>query len=145
MSIEPGERLVIDASVAVKWVVPEAGSERAEALLDHNLMAPDLLFVECANVLWKKLHRGELTRDEAEIAARTLEQVDLSIVPAKGYFVRALAIAAELDHPAYDGVYLAVAEGNGLRLVTADDRLIRKVRQPQGQFGHLLASFDEIP
>jgi predicted nucleic acid-binding protein len=47
----PGERLVIDASVAVKWVVPEPESDRAEALLDHPLVGPDLLFAECANVL----------------------------------------------------------------------------------------------
>jgi predicted nucleic acid-binding protein len=43
VTLRSGERLVVDASVAVKWVVPEADSERAELLLDHGLIAPDLL------------------------------------------------------------------------------------------------------
>jgi len=144
VTLQPGERLVIDASVAVKWVVPEMGSERAEILLDHALVAPDLLFAECANVLWKKLRRGELTPEEAGIAAQTLEQADLAVVPTKGYIARAVAIAAELDHPAYDGIYLAVAEAFGLRLATADERLMRKVRQPPSRLGHLLAGLSEI-
>ena len=55
MTLRPSERLVIDASVAVKWVVPELVSERAERLLDHGLVAPDLLFAECANLLWEKV------------------------------------------------------------------------------------------
>src|SRR4029077_3618111 len=106
LTLDPGERLIIDTSIAIKWVFPEVDSERAAALLDHGLVAPDLLFAECANALWKKLHRGELTEEEAAIAAQTLEQVDLTVVSAKGYLGRAVAIAAALEHPAYDGIYL---------------------------------------
>jgi predicted nucleic acid-binding protein len=61
VTLQPEERLVIDARVAVKWVVPEPDSTRAEVLLDHGLVAPDLLFVECANVLWEKVRRGPRT------------------------------------------------------------------------------------
>ncbi len=145
MTPELGERLVVDASIAVKWVVPEADSERAEVLLDHRLVAPDLLFAECANILWKKIRRGELTEEEAGIAAQTLEQADLAVVSTKGYLARAVAIAAELDHPAYDGIYLAVAEAFGLRLATADARLIRKINQGPSRFRHMLAALSEIP
>ena len=106
MTLRPGERLVIDASVAVKWVVPEPDSDRAEALLDHALMAPDLLFAECANVLWKKVRRGELSKDEADIAAQTLEQADIAIASTRGHLASAMAIAVELDLPAYAAVYL---------------------------------------
>lgn len=45
------------------------------------------------------------------------------------YLAAAAAIAVELDHAAYGGVYLAVAEAHGLKLVTADDRLLRKAGQ----------------
>ena len=46
------DRLVVDASVAIKWVVEEEGSEAAAGLLDGpGLMAPDLLMPECANIL----------------------------------------------------------------------------------------------
>jgi predicted nucleic acid-binding protein len=139
-----GERLVIDASVAVKWVVSETDSDKAQLLLDQALVAPDLLFAECANILWKKVRRGEMTNEEAEIAAQTLEQADLTVVSARAYIARAAALAIELDHPAYDGLYLAVAEALGLRLVTADDRLVRKVRQGGSRFQPLVLPLSEI-
>jgi predicted nucleic acid-binding protein len=41
-------------------------------------------------------------------------------------------------------VYLSVAEALGLRLVTADDHLIRKVRQPPAIYGHLVLSLLEL-
>lgn len=144
MTLVPGERLIIDASIAVKWVVREPDSSQAEILLDHNLIAPDLFFAECANVLWKKLRRGDLTEEQAGAAARALEQVDLVVVPTKAYLSRAVAIAAALDHPAYDAIYLAVAEAFGLRLATADARLIRKMRQPPGGFSHMVVPLSEI-
>ena len=144
MTLGAGERLVVDASVAVKWVVPEQGSKEAELLLDHGLVAPDLLFAECANILWKKIRRGELTGGEAEIAGQTLEQADLTIISARAYLSRAAAIAVELDHPAYDGIYLAVAEALGLRLVTADDRLIRKVNQSANRFQPSLVALSDV-
>ena len=143
MTLRPGERLVIDASVAVKWVVPEPDSDRAEALLDHALMAPDLLFAECANVLWKKVQRGELSKGEADIAAQTLEQADIAIASTRGHLASAMAIAVELDHPAYAAVYLSVAQAAELRLVTADDRLIRKVREGENRFRHMLVALAE--
>ena len=67
MTLRPGERLVIDASVAVKWVVPAPDSDRAEASLDHPPAAPDLFFSECGNALQKKVRRGELSKDEADM------------------------------------------------------------------------------
>jgi predicted nucleic acid-binding protein len=144
VTLRPGERLVIDASVAVKWVVPEPDSDRAEVLLDHGLVAPDLLFAECANVLSKKVRRGELTKREADIAAQTLEQADLTLVSTRGYLALATSVAVELDHPAYDAVYLAVTEASELRLVTADDKLVRKVREGQNRFRRMLVALSEI-
>jgi predicted nucleic acid-binding protein len=77
-------------------------------LLDHGMVAPDLLFAECANVLWKKVRRGDLTKREADIAAQILEQADLALVSTRGHLALATSVAVELDHPAYDAVYLAV-------------------------------------
>jgi len=142
--LSPGERLVIDASVAVKWVVAEPDSDRTELLLDHRLVAPDLLFAECANVLWKKVRRGELTQAEADIAAQTLEAADLAVVPTRGYVAIATSMAVELDHPAYDAVYLAVAEAANLRIVTADDRLVRKLRQSRNRLWEVVVALAEV-
>ena len=72
---------VIDASVAIKWVVPEAGTEEAVELLGRGgLVAPDLLFAECANILWKKVRNGELQKSEALIAARLIEVASRGVV-----------------------------------------------------------------
>jgi predicted nucleic acid-binding protein len=144
MSVAPGERLVVDASVAVKWVVDEPDSSRAEALLGHDLFAPDLLFPECANILWKKIRRGELTRRQARIAAQGLEDAELTVIASRGYVALASEIAAELDHPAYDGLYLAVAETLGLRLVTDDGRLVRRLSRAPDRFSGLAVPLSEI-
>ena len=69
------ETIVVDASIAIKWVVAEEGTDTAVDLrLRFHFAAPDLLIPECANILWKKVQRGELTRDEAMLAARLLER-----------------------------------------------------------------------
>jgi predicted nucleic acid-binding protein len=145
VTLSHDERLVVDASVAIKWVVPEAGSEQAIILLEHGLVAADLLFSECANILWRKQRHGFLTADEADVAARTLEQADLAIVSTRGYLARAVAIAVELDHPAYDAIYLAVAEAFGLRLAMADHRLIRKTEQSSPRFRNMWLPLSDIP
>ncbi len=103
--------------MAVKWVVDEEGTSAALALRGHaELIAPEQWVAECANILWKKVQRSELSSDEAAVAARLLELLDAS-----------LQIAIALDRPAYDAVYLALAMARDCRFVSADERLIRKI------------------
>ncbi len=119
---------VIDASVAMKWVVEEPGTPEALALRDKaHLIAPDLLVAECANALWKKTVRGELERDEALLAARLLQAADIELLPTRSLLEPAAKLAIELDHAAYDCVYLALAMDRDCRFVTADSRFNRKV------------------
>jgi len=121
---------VIDASVAVKWVVEENGTTDALAILKRaRLAAPDLLMAECANILWKKVQRNELLADEAILGARLIQRVDMEIFPMRQLLESATRMAIELDHPAYDCVYLALALTNDWLFVTADDRFVRKLRQ----------------
>ena len=119
---------VIDASIAIKWVVEEEGTSQALALRKSaRLVAPDLLVAECANILRKKVQRGELTAEEADLAAELLERSDVDLMPMQGLMQAATRIACAISHPAYDCVYLALALANQSRFVTADDRLIRKL------------------
>lgn len=114
--------LVIDASVALKWVVDERGTSEALSLRRHNrLFAPDLLIAECANVLWRKVRLRELTKDEALLASRLIQRADIELLPMRALLERATSLALALDHPAYDCVYLALAESLSCDLVTADD------------------------
>jgi predicted nucleic acid-binding protein len=118
----------IDASVAIKWVVDEPETEQALALLSHDLLAPDLLVAECANILWKKVRRTELTEAEASLAARLLTRADVELVPIRPQLEPATWLAILLNHPAYDCVYLALAEARGCLFVTADTSFARKAQ-----------------
>jgi predicted nucleic acid-binding protein len=122
---------VVDASVALKWVIPEVLSEQADRVLatDAPLLAPDLLMVEAANVLWKKTRRRELTAAEAERALAVLSTTGLAVSPAESLVRRAHALAQRLGHPVYDCVYLALAERERAAFVTADERLLGRARR----------------
>ena len=115
--------LVIDANVAIKWVIEEPGTPQALSLRRHRLFAPDLLVAECVNVLWKKVRRNELTSEEALLAARLLQRADVELMPMRGLLEPATSLAIALDRPAYDCTYLALAESLSCDLVTADRRL----------------------
>jgi predicted nucleic acid-binding protein len=122
--------LVIDASIAVKWVVQEDGTENALALRQrHKLIAPELLVAECANILWKKVQRHELSDAEALFAARLLQASDIELLPTRSLLERATRIAIELDHPAYDCLYIALAMERDCRFVTADGRFARNLSE----------------
>jgi predicted nucleic acid-binding protein len=119
---------VIDSSIVIKWVVPEDGAAEALALLQKGkLIAPDLLTSECANILWKKVSRGEVLKEEALIAARLLQGAGVEIVPSRPLLEDATRLAIELDHPAYDCLYIALAIANDCQFVTADHRLLKKL------------------
>lgn len=124
--------LVIDASVAVKWVVEEEGTQAALALRGQTkLIAPELLVAECANILWKKIQRNELSQDEGFLAAKLLQGADVELLPMRSLLHVATRMAVDLNHPAYDCVYLALATEYDCQFATADERLLRKLGQSQ--------------
>ena len=118
-------RFVVDSSVVIKWSVPEVHSADALRYLDPALErdAPELLLAEVSNILWKKVGRGDLTRDEAERIASDVAQADVTIHPMGPLFGRALQIALDTGRSAYDCTYLALAELLACQAVTADRRL----------------------
>ena len=120
--------VVIDASIAIKWVIEEDGTAQALMLGQRaRIIAPELLVAECANVLWKKVRLKELSQDEARLAARLLQAAPIEFVLTRSLLEPATRIAIELDHPAYDCLYLALAIDRDCRFVTADERLLRKL------------------
>lgn len=119
--------LVVDTSVALKWYVEEPESERAEALVGGGLVAPDWMLAEVANALWKKVMKGEITRDHACAVLPHLSET-VALHPATELAEAALEAALELRHPIYDGLFLVLAEELSADLVTADLRLIHACR-----------------
>ncbi len=118
-------RIVVDASVALKWFLPEPLAAAAMGLLDarYTLVAPGLLLIEAANALWKRYRRRELNIGEARRILRDLARAPLEIHPSEPLTMAALDIAVRHNISAYDGLYLALAAGHGCQLVTADRRL----------------------
>ncbi|MGE0008768.1 MAG: type II toxin-antitoxin system VapC family toxin [Parvibaculaceae bacterium] len=93
----------------------------------YRFAAPDLLMAECSNVLWKKVRRGELVRDEAILASRLLERADVELFSMRGLTEATTSLAVELGHPAYDCSCLALAHKRQSRFVTADRRFLQLV------------------
>jgi predicted nucleic acid-binding protein len=120
--------LIVDASVAFKWLVAEDDSEVALLLRrDHDLLAPDLLFVECRNAALTNLRKGELTPEEATRVDRDLLALQLRTLPSTPLLSDAFAIAVEIRHPIYDCIYVAAAIAANRLLVTADRRFAAKL------------------
>ena len=118
-------KFTVDASVVVKWYVSERYSEEARLLLGHRLerLAPDFVLVELANIFWKKARLREIGDHQRYFQElhRVREAVVLS--PSADLIERAAQIAAQIDHPVYDCLYIACAETTGSLLITADRKL----------------------
>lgn len=126
-------RLVVDASVVVKWVVPEPGHEVAAMLLrpgsegGEPLLAPDLVIAESCNAVAKKVGR-EITCDEAAEMISQLLRAPINLIPCRQLALPALAIARDYSIHFYDALYVAAARHSGLPLLTADVVLVRSAR-----------------
>ena len=124
-------RLAIDASVAAKWFLPEEHSAQAGSVNARrfDLVAPELLIVEIANVLRKRQRRGELALDQAGTLIDSFTSLPIRLIGHLGLAKAALALSARLDHGLHDCVYIATAVAESCRMVTADRRLHDKLKQ----------------
>jgi predicted nucleic acid-binding protein len=123
-------RFVVDASVAVKWLVPEVHSGAARALLRAGsvLLAPDLIRAEVGNVLWKRWRRGELDAAEVDAALADFRGFPLEVHSAEPLLESAWAIARATGLTVYDSLYAALAVAQPAPLVTADRCLFEALR-----------------
>lgn len=117
--------MIIDASVAFKWVVEEPGSQHAIDWIGRaELIAPTLVHAEVGNALWKRVRKGEIA-DDGEVEERLADLAAyVRTVDETPVLARALRLAIEVRHPVYDCVYLALAEHLDDQLLTADRRFI---------------------
>jgi predicted nucleic acid-binding protein len=125
---------VIDASVAVKWFLPEANSDKADALLNAllnqrlYLIAPDLLIPEVVNTLWKRsVLTNEISLREARESCADLVSLPVRVLSSAAIAVRALEFSAQERHSVYDALYVVLALERGCEFVTADQPLVNKL------------------
>jgi predicted nucleic acid-binding protein len=122
--------LVVDASVVIKWFVPEDYDSDALRLRDSSdeCVVPDLLFAEVSNVMWMKVRRGVLSEDEAMRAIDDLKLMKLATVSCHDLANGALSLSMATGRSAYDSMYLALALRLKTRLITADMKFLKAIK-----------------
>jgi predicted nucleic acid-binding protein len=124
--------IVVDASVIVKWFIPEVGGTAAKALLSatDELVAPEVARVEVASALIRKAIREQLSGADAKNTLhawlRALADGQIFLLPNADDIEAAADLALELQHPLPDCLYLAAAERLGIALITADRSFARR-------------------
>jgi predicted nucleic acid-binding protein len=137
-------KVVVDASVAAKWYLPEVHSQQALILLEDTfqLFVPDLLFPEIGNLLWKRINRQELSRDKGLEILAALESVPLQIWESRSLMPLAFDIACRTQRTLYDSLYLALAASTKSLLVTADHKLFNGLKK--GPLGTQLLWIEDL-
>jgi predicted nucleic acid-binding protein len=127
-------KYVIDASVVLKWFLPEEDDDKASALLEglwlgqHLLLAPDLIVAEVGNALWKRSSlRGKLAAADASAIYRDFLTLRLTLFSSTDIGIRALEVAIAEGHSFYDCLYVALAASQNCDFLTADETLVRKL------------------
>ena len=136
-------KYVLDASVAIKWVLPEANSPKALAVRDdyrsalYELIAPDIFKVEAAHALTRAERRNILQPGEAVKQMVLLMQSRPRLHPFGPLLARAMQLSSQVKIGVYDCLYVALAEREQCQIVTSDVRLI-------GEFPHQAVSLASV-
>jgi len=119
---------VVDASVALKGYLGEAGSDEAKALFflaangDISLRAPELLQLEVSNILAREVRRNKLQVSDARAASESFRLLPIEQFPDRECLDSAFELALAHQQTVYDCVYLALALRLGCPFITADAR-----------------------
>jgi predicted nucleic acid-binding protein len=126
-------RIVVDANVVVKWVLPEDLSDAAARLLGsgHELWAPDLVWAEVGNIFWKKWRRGEVSGEDAQSLGSTVLRLPVRVGSTPLLFAAAADLSRRFSRSFYDCLYLAQAAHLGCPMVTADRRLFNALQRTE--------------
>jgi predicted nucleic acid-binding protein len=117
-------KYVLDASVAVKWYVPENYEQEATRLLKgrHEIHVPELILPEVGNIIWKKIRRGDISSAEGEKIITAVARKRWTVYPHKQTLKSALTGAVATGQTVYDWTYLALAISLSCEFVTADEK-----------------------
>ena len=138
-------RYVVDASVGIKWFLPEIHSEVAGRLpfLKASLHVPAFFHLELGNVLSKRIRRDELTPEEGEAILKELQRVPLQKHSNERLMTPAFALALETRRSLYDCLYLALAEAIDGQVVTADRKFCSSLAA--SRYGKRILWVEDLP
>jgi predicted nucleic acid-binding protein len=124
------DQAVVDSSVAIKWHVVEPYSAEARRLLDEyqagslSLLAPDLIYAEVGNVVWKKHRFQGVAAADAQLIIDAFRTLTFTLTPAASLLDDAFHLAVAHQRTVYDAMYLALSIREKCRLVTADEKMV---------------------
>jgi len=127
-------KYVMDSSVAVKWVIREVDSDKADLLRTdfqngiHELVSPDIFPVEVAHALTRAERQSRITMGQARDLLADVLTTAPRFFPYRPLLARAVEISSAMRIGVYDCLYVALAEAEGCEFVTADDKLVRNLR-----------------
>jgi predicted nucleic acid-binding protein len=123
-------RFVLDCSIALKWFVPEPLSDEAVVVLGRHhsgaldLVAPEVVLAEFGHGLRRDVVSGDLSREKATEALEDFLAIGVPTVPTRELAPRAFALALEHMATFYDALYVALAELEDVKVLTADERMV---------------------
>lgn len=124
-------KCVVDTSVCIKQFIPDPLTSKVVALFAHlsypntEIFIPDLLYVECANTLWKYVRAGLYNQALAQENLATLKTLPFRVISNADLLEDAMDIAVNHTISAYDASYVALSRQVGASLVTLDKKLVR--------------------
>lgn len=127
-------KYVLDSSVAFKWVVQELHSEEAQRLRvelcagNHELKSPDVFAAELGHALTRAERQGRVPVGEAALLWADVLSTPPQFLPSIALMPRAIELSSQLRIGIYDCLYVALAEHDGIELITADEKLVQKLQ-----------------
>ncbi|MDQ3321363.1 MAG: type II toxin-antitoxin system VapC family toxin [Acidobacteriota bacterium] len=128
------KNIVVDSGIAVKWFVAEVDSPKALQILkdyrSENLsfLAPDLIYAEFGNIIWKKVVFKNLNPNDADFAISEFKKISFTLTPITLLFDDTYKIAVKYKRTFYDSLYLALSVKENCGFVTADEKFYNSVR-----------------
>jgi predicted nucleic acid-binding protein len=133
---------ILDASVVLKWFIPEKDFEKADIIRTEylqgirSIIVPDLLLYEISNSL---RYHPEFTSQEIKDVLKTLLDMEIEIItPTLALMEKAIDISKEQNITCYDVTYLALADDLQEEFITADEKLIKKLSNSYQSFCKIL-------
>jgi len=131
--------VIVDASVALKWVLTEPDSELAARLIERgDLVAPAVFHIELGYTLTKLARKRMVAPADALSAWRDLRRAEILIYDDEALLEPAVELSLALNASFYDCVYLALAVETADQVVSADARFVRAVRAAPEFAGRVL-------
>lgn len=128
------KKLVVDSSVAIKWYIPQPYFTESLQILDDyqnnriSLFAPDFIYAELGNIVWKYQRFQGLTDDNAENIVNDFRSLSITTIPARVLLPEAYKIAVQYRRSVYDSLYIALGLQLQCQFVTADEKLVNAVK-----------------